>query len=389
MGQRRTGSTAAGAKTIRVKSVNPPPKSDTVWSDLAIFGTVLLSMALFLQTPWAASAWSAFLALPGIDGDARWGSLVMLWLPNLLVYYPYSAMYAVIDLCFHDAFKHKKVQPVRVQFPLDPAGSLRRLSHLTGPTPRVQTSPRPTVAQYVDAALVTGMNTFIVEPVLMCVTAACAGQHKVPHASRSHSHRFLLFKYGWPAWGHCAWTEDACRTMPSLPWALLSVVVFVLCFEVGFYSTHRLGHQRPLYAWIHKLHHTFKSPAALTAKYAHPVEHTFSNLMPLLAGPLLMGAHPLLTLAWVSAGLFQTCTGHSGYWLSPILPTSHMHDWHHEVTHECYGTIGLLDGILGTAARFTARRQGKLPVHIVGVDDGVKEDETWEDSDGEGHSKTA
>lgn len=340
MGQRRTDSTAAGAKTIRVKSVNPPPKSDTVWSDLAIFGTVLLSMALFLQTPWAASAWSAFLALPGIDGDARWGSLVMLWLPNLLVYYPYSAMYAVIDLCFHDAFKHKKVQP---------------------------TSPRPTVAQYVDAALVTGMNTFIVEPVLM----------------------FLLFKYGWPAWGHCAWTEDACRTMPSLPWALLSVVVFVLCFEVGFYSTHRLGHQRPLYAWIHKLHHTFKSPAALTAKYAHPVEHTFSNLMPLLAGPLLMGAHPLLTLAWVSAGLFQTCTGHSGYWLSPILPTSHMHDWHHEITHECYGTIGLLDGILGTAARFTARRQGKLPVHIVGVDDGVKEDETWEDSDGEGHSKTA
>lgn len=65
----------------------------------------------------------------------------------------------------------------------------------------------------------------------------------------------------------------------------------------------------------------------------------------------------------------QTCTSHSGYRLSPWLPSAAAHDWHHEVTHECFGTVGLLDSLFGTNARFKARVAGELPVVVLGVDD--------------------
>ena len=137
--------------------------------------------------------------------------------------------------------------------------------------------------------------------------------------------------------------------------------------------------------WIHKLHHTFKSPAALTAKYAHPVEHLVSNIAPVMLGPLLFNAHPLVQGLWISYGMVQTTVVHSGYNLSAWLPQSHAHDWHHEVTVECFGTeLGLMDYLCGTAPRLAARMAGKLPVHIVGIDDDVKVDEEWEDSDEEG-----
>ena len=44
---------------------------------------------------------------------------------------------------------------------------------------------------------------------------------------------------------------------------------------------------------------------ALGAKYAHPIEHVVSNLLPIIAGPAIMGAHPILQFAWTSMGIFQ------------------------------------------------------------------------------------
>jgi hypothetical protein len=131
-----------------------------------------------------------------------------------------------------------------------------------------------------------------------------------------------------PATGHCAWTPDQCSATPSLPWALLSLVVFSLVFELGFYTSHFLMHQKPFYRLIHKTHHRFKSrtlrsatrttsmlnshrthftAVALAAKYAHPLEHVVSNLLPIIAGPVLMHAHPILQFAWTSMGIFQVC----------------------------------------------------------------------------------
>ena len=100
-----------------------------------------------------------------------------------------------------------------------------------------QTSPRPSVRDYVDAFLLTGFNTLLVEPALLY-----AG--------------YVSF---YPAMGHCAWSEEQCTTKPSFLWSLLSLVVFSLVFEVGFYFSHFAMHQKPFYRLIHKTHHRFKS----------------------------------------------------------------------------------------------------------------------------------
>ena len=85
----------------------------------------------------------------------------------------------------------------------------------------------------------------------------------------------------------------------------------------------------------------------------------------------------------------QTCTTHSGYWLSKYFPVPASHDWHHEVTHENFGTIGLMDNLFGTNKRFRARMRGELAVHVIGVDDSVQVDERWEDSEEEGDAAAA
>jgi len=96
-----------------------------------------------------------------------------------------------------------------------------------------------------------------------------------------------------------------------------------MVFEFGFFFSHFAMHQKPLYRLIHKTHHRFKSrkplldslqrrvptiefaAVSLGAKYAHPLEHVVSNLLPIVAGPAIMGAHPILQFAWTSMGIFQ------------------------------------------------------------------------------------
>ena len=113
----------------------------------------------------------------------------------------------------------------------------------------VQSSNRPTFREYLDAFLLTGFNTLVVEPALL----------------------YTGYKYFYPALGHCAWTEDQCMSKPSLLWSLLSLPVFSLVFEVGFYTSHYAIHQKPFYRLIHKIHHRFKSRKpwpSISPKYA-------------------------------------------------------------------------------------------------------------------------
>ncbi len=235
----------------------------------------------------------------------------------------------------------------------------------------LQASERPSFKQYMNIAALTSLNTFVVEQALMV----------------------WMYYQVLPYSGHCAWSKEGCAAMPSFWWGCLSIVIFVLIEETGFYWTHRLVHWGPLYRWIHKIHHTFTSrtcsrhrpytcapaltrmfaAAAMGAKYAHPIEHLLSNVGPLMLGPVLLSSHPLLHCAWFMAGLFQTTIVHSGYHLEWFLPHAAIHDWHHEYHQECFSTeIAIWDNICGTNKVYLSRADGSRQCHIVGVDSDEK-----------------
>ncbi|KAK8750442.1 hypothetical protein OTU49_014833, partial [Cherax quadricarinatus] len=118
-----------------------------------------------------------------------------------------------------------------------------------------------------------------------------------------------------------------CPHLPPLHRVLAHLLVCILLEEVAFYYLHRLFHQRLLYTHVHKIHHQWKSPIAITAAYAHPVEHVLCNLVPLMLGPVLVAAHPATLWVWATLATLGTLIHHSGYHL-PFLLSPQFHDFH-------------------------------------------------------------
>jgi fatty acid hydroxylase domain-containing protein 2 len=119
------------------------------------------------------------------------------------------------------------------------------------------------------------------------------------------------------------------RTLPTFQRVVIDLAVYIILREVTFYYFHRLLHHKMIYKYIHKRHHEWTSPIALTSAYCHPIEHVICNIVPIFIGPLVMGSH--LATMWI--GLLsvtsETMVAHSGYHL-PFLPGSpEGHDYHH------------------------------------------------------------
>ncbi|XP_055693628.1 fatty acid hydroxylase domain-containing protein 2-like [Lutzomyia longipalpis] len=143
--------------------------------------------------------------------------------------------------------------------------------------------------------------------------------------------------------------------VPSAARIFLDIVVCILLNEIGFYYSHRLLHHRILYKIIHKKHHEWTAPIAISAMYCHPIEHMFSNLVPPFLGLYVMRSHPLTAWLWFCLAIVGTLNDHSDYHL-PLLRSPEAHDFHHLKFNNCYGVIGLLDWLHGTDKMFRASR---------------------------------
>ncbi|KYN21674.1 Uncharacterized protein C5orf4 like protein [Trachymyrmex cornetzi] len=145
------------------------------------------------------------------------------------------------------------------------------------------------------------------------------------------------------------------RELPTFHWVLAEIAIHILCEEIGFYYSHRFLHKRSLYKYIHKQHHEWTAPIAVTALYCHPLENIGSNLLPPFLGVFIMGSHVATAWIWFSLAILSTLNAHSGYHL-PFFPSPEAHDFHHLKFNQCYGVLGVLDRIHGTDTQFRNSR---------------------------------
>lgn len=145
-------------------------------------------------------------------------------------------------------------------------------------------------------------------------------------------------------WRGCGFSP---AELPTFQWVMLELFVYLIVEECGFYYSHRLSHHPRLYKYVHKKHHEWTAPISVVAIYAHPIEHIFSNTLPVVLGPMIMGSHIATLTMWVMMAQSSAIVSHCGYHL-PLLPSPEAHDFHHLKFTNNYGTLGILDRLHGT-----------------------------------------
>lgn len=141
--------------------------------------------------------------------------------------------------------------------------------------------------------------------------------------------------------------ETTLESAWQMGWKLL--VSGYIIEESLFYLFHRMLHSKYVYRYIHKIHHEFTSPIAVSAQYLHPVEFMIS-LVQIFAGPLLLQMHLPTVCVWILLVQFFNVSSHSGFRLKWCANNNSFHDDHHRLYNCNYSSIPHIDKWFGTHA---------------------------------------
>lgn len=139
---------------------------------------------------------------------------------------------------------------------------------------------------------------------------------------------------------------------------VFSTAVLIVAHDAWFYWSHRLLHHPPIFRRFHRLHHRSHNPTPFTS-YSFDLGEAVANAVYLPLILLVLPAHPIAILIFVTHMMLRNAIGHSGYELFPAnRHGSPLFDWmttvtHHDLHHAHAGyNLGLYftwwDRLIGT-----------------------------------------
>lgn len=148
--------------------------------------------------------------------------------------------------------------------------------------------------------------------------------------------------------------------VPWLAWAqhpaYLAVLILAapVIHEVHFFIIHRLIHWRPLYKWVHSVHHNSINPSPWSSLSMHPVETFLYHGV--MFWHLVIPSNPIVAMFQLHLAGFGAVNGHIGFDKleitedTPLESHAYVHYLHHKYFEVNYGGDGLipLDKWFGT-----------------------------------------
>jgi sterol desaturase/sphingolipid hydroxylase (fatty acid hydroxylase superfamily) len=112
-----------------------------------------------------------------------------------------------------------------------------------------------------------------------------------------------------------------------------SILLTILLHDAYFYWTHRFMHWKPIFPYVHKVHHLSHNPTPWAAFAFHPLEAIIeAGILPLAT--FLYPMHPYAIGIFTLYMLLLNILGHLGYELFPKnFVRSKWTNWHNTSTH--------------------------------------------------------
>jgi sterol desaturase/sphingolipid hydroxylase (fatty acid hydroxylase superfamily) len=163
----------------------------------------------------------------------------------------------------------------------------------------------------------------------------------------------------------CMYPMNTQSVYKDVVWFVPMSLLFEIVFDFFHYWSHRMVHHTYVYKYIHKKHHTFKHPTAITSFYQDPLDLILTNSLPTLLTMWLIPKMSICQFHWIIVYKnFVEISGHSGKYLRPscsfpqciwivkwleIELYAEDHDAHHSINGCNYGKrFSLWDKMFGT-----------------------------------------